>query len=253
MGVILNRLLQKWPYGGVVTSPWLHSLGVSNQLLKKYTTSHWLNSLGYGAYKRTGDTITWEGALNAIQTQLGKDLHIAGKTALELQGKAHFIPAQETQVILFSPTSAKLPKWLHHQDFNIIFEAHKASFLESDEGIASKRINGFELKISTAERAILEVLYLAPQHQSLQESKYLLENLTTLRPRVLQGLLDACTSIKVNRLFLLLAEHLQLPCVKHLNLDNVKLGSGNRSLIKGGQLHNKYKITIPHNLLTDES
>ena len=103
------------------------------------------------------------------------------------------------------------------------------------------------------ERAILEVLYLVPQKQGLEECRYLIEGLRTLRPKLLQTLLENCTSIKVNRLFLLFAEHLQLPCLQFLDIEKVNLGSGNRHLVANGKLDKKYLLTIPKNLFDDET
>lgn len=253
MSVKLHKMLQEWPSGGVVSSQWLEKLNISKQLRRHYISSKWIESFGRGAFKRVGDRVTWEGALSSIQHQLNIAVHIAGKTALEIQGYAHFVSLKDSRITLFSPTSVNLPKWFNKNKLGIKVESHQASFLKTEVGISTKSINGFALKISSPERAIFEVLYLVPHHQSLEESKHLMGNLATLRPKIVQQLLDACGSIKVKRLFLLLAEHEQLPCLKHLNLDALALGSGNRTLIKGGYLHPKYKITIPKTLLTNET
>jgi hypothetical protein len=77
--------------------------------------------------------------------------------------------------------------------------------------------------------------------------------LLTLRPKLVQQLLESCSSIKVKRLFLLLAEELKLPWVKKLNLDKIDLGSGDRTLVKGGKLHPKYRLTLPADLFDEGS
>ena len=248
----LNILLQKWPYCGIATSEWLDYLGIYKQLRNRYVASHWIESFGHGAFKRIGDTVAWEGALSAIQYQLKQSIHIGAKTALEFHGFAHFIPFHETQITLFSHYPLKLPKWFSQSKLHLKINYYSSSFLKTDVGIDEKNIRGFKLKISSPERAIFEVLFLTPHHQSIQESKYLMEGLRTLRPQMVQKLLDHCTSFKVKRLFLLLAEQEQLPCLEFLNLKNVKLGIGNRTLVKGGVLNKKYKITIPANLFSHE-
>ena len=72
-----------------------------------------------------------------------------------------------------------------------------------------------------------------------------MEGLTTLRPRVVQSLLENCVSVKVKRLFMLLAEN-----CKHLgrkvDLAKVDFGKGKRTLVKGGRFDPKYKITVPN-------
>jgi hypothetical protein len=82
-------------------------------------------------------------------------------------------------------------------------------------------------------------------------AKLLMAALTNLRPSLVQRLLKECRSIKVKRLFLLLAEELKLPWVKKLNLEEVELGTGARTLIKGGKMHSKYLLTVPAHLFDD--
>lgn len=249
----LNTLLQKWPNGGIVTAEWLDSIGIYKQLRKKYIDSHWIEPFGHGAFKRAGDSISWAGALNAIQNQDKRPIHIGGKTALELQGYGHFVPLRETRLTLFSNKPLKLPKWFSSEQLEITINYHSSSFLKTDIGIEYKKIKGFDLQISSIERAIFEILFLVPYSQSLQESKYLMENLLTLRPQIIQELLENCKSFKVKRLFLLIAEYEKLPCLEFIDLKNIQLGIGNRSLIKGGHLNKKYKITIPKDLFSYES
>ena len=53
---------------------------------------------------------------------------------------------------------------------------------------------------------MLELLHLVPEKEPFDEAKLLMEGLTTLRPSVLQPLLENCNSVKAKRLFLSLAE-----------------------------------------------
>jgi len=53
----------------------------------------------------------------------------------------------------------------------------------------------------------MEVLYAVPQVDSYEEARLLMEGLITLRPRVVQSLLEKCASVKVKRLFMLLKAH----------------------------------------------
>ena len=101
------------------------------------------------------------------------------------------------------------------------------------------------MKISTPERASLEMLYLVPHTQSVEEAWLLMEGLVSLRPRLVQSLLAACNSIKVRRLFLYLAEHHGHPWFERLDVAALDLGVGNRSIVAGGRLDSKYHITIP--------
>jgi Transcriptional regulator, AbiEi antitoxin, Type IV TA system len=115
-------------------------------------------------------------------------------------------------------------------------------------GLTDRRFGELELKISTPERASLEMLYLVPHSQSIEEAWLLMEGLVALRPRLVQSLLVACNSIKVRRLFLYLAEQHQHPWFDRLDINAIDLGVGNRSIVRGGRLDPKYQITVPTNL-----
>ena len=71
--------------------------------------------------------------------------------------------------------------------------------------------------INTPERAILECLNLSDASSNLLDIYYIMESLTTLRPKLLQTLLERCTSQKVKRLFLYMAEKAVHPMVSILN------------------------------------
>ena len=61
----------------------------------------------------------------------------------------------------------------------------------------------------------------------------------------MQSLLERCASVKVKRLFMVLAESCQHPWVKKLDLSKVDFGKGKRMLVRGGRLDSKYNITVP--------
>jgi Transcriptional regulator, AbiEi antitoxin, Type IV TA system len=63
---------------------------------------------------------------------------------------------------------------------------------------------------------VLEMLHLAPREFDIVEAAHIFEGLVTLRPTLMQSLLDACGSIKVKRLFLYLAERAGLPSAEGL-------------------------------------
>ena len=98
----------------------------------------------------------------------------------------------------------------------------------------------------------MECLYLAPENFDLLECYELMENLNDLRPSLVQELLEACTSIKVKRLFLFMAERHNHSWFKHINLSKIDIGKGKRSLVKGGVYQSKYQITIPRTLANNE-
>ena len=75
----INKLVKQWPRGTVGTAAHLKSWGYSYDLLKKYKESGWIDSFGRGAYILSGDKVEWLGALFALQSQLGLNIHAGGK------------------------------------------------------------------------------------------------------------------------------------------------------------------------------
>ncbi|MEM9388171.1 MAG: type IV toxin-antitoxin system AbiEi family antitoxin domain-containing protein [Pseudomonadota bacterium] len=102
--------------------------------------------------------------------------------------------------------------------------------------------------MSTAERAILELLDELPKHETFESVDVIMEGLHTLSPHRLQKLLEACSSIKVIRLFFLFAERHAHPWRKQLDETKFRLGSGKRVIATGGRLGRKYQITVPEAL-----
>ena len=120
-----------------------------------------------------------------------------------------------------------------------------SSFNAMDAGLTQKDLRSYAVTISTPERAIMEVMYGLPRDASFEEVALLMEGLTTLRPRMLQVLLEQCHSVKVKRLFMYLAEDCNHAWVKKLDVSKVDFGKGKRMLVKGGRFNAKYSITVP--------
>ncbi len=242
----LNQLIMNWPKGTVRLTSYLHKLGYPKDSVNKYVNSGWLESLGYGAFKLAGDSTGWEGALFALQSQKKLTIHAGGKTALQLKGYAHYLNRKHSTIFLFGSPQDHLPKWFRSQDWyktisyfatNSLDYSNKIYFSEYTE-------NGINIKISSLELAALELLFLVPQHQSFDEASKLIEGLTTLRPKLLQQLLEKCNSVKVKRSFLFMAEKHKHPWFKELNIKRINLGKGKRMIVKNGTFDKKYNITV---------
>ena len=244
----LNPLIADWPVGAVYATSWLKKSGFSDQLLNRYKKSHWLTSVGSGALKRAGDEVTYQGAVYALQKQLDSSIHIGAKTALALQGKAHYLQLGNVTATLFGGSEAKLPRWFNKADWNVKTDYYSTSFLPPELGLVDLELKTFTVKISSPARAIMECLYLAPDKQDLMECYELLESLTNLRPQQVQALLEACTSVKVKRLFLFLAERAKHSWFEYLDLTKIDLGAGKRSITPNGVFNKKYQITVPKEL-----
>jgi hypothetical protein len=244
----INQLLQNQPSGVVLLSSWLAEQGYSLDLQKRYRRSNWLESLGSGAMKRTGDKVDFTGALYAIQAQKGMSIHIGAKSALAFLGKAQYLELDTQKVLLFGAKDERLPTWFNQYSWGVDVSYHSSSFLPRELGITTKDLPTFKLSISGAARAMMECLYLVPEEQSLVECYELMESLNNLRPVLVQKLLEQCTSVKVKRLFLYLAEKAKHAWFDYLQLDEIDLGKGKRSLVNKGTYISKYQITVPKEL-----
>lgn len=241
----INRLLSSQPPGVVYLSSWLTENGFSTQLLNRYKKSNWLYSIGTGAWIRVGEKPTYEGALYALQQQAKSSVHLGGKTALSLLGKMHYLELSTQQIVLFGDSKEKLPAWFSNYDWGLKVNYYSSSFLPPKVGLQTLERSTFGLQISNPIRALLECLYLAPKKQELLECHEIMEGLNNLRPKQVQELLEQCSSIKVKRLFLYMAEKSQHDWFKYINLEKIDIGKGKRSLIKGGVYIAKYGITVP--------
>lgn len=244
----LNLLLQNWPAGTVATQAWLTEIGFSSKLANWHIGSGWLERLGRGAFIRPGNEVTWQGGLYALQSQLSLTVHAGGRTALELIGRAHFVPlGKRKTVFLISDTAEQLPKWFRSYDWLADIRHSSISLYDSipEKASISLGVGTFPIVLSSAERAVMEVIHMMRTNHGIEHVHNLMEGLTTLRPSLVQQLLEQCRSIKVKRFFLWSAETAGHDWFKRLDVDRVDLGKGKRQLYTGGVMNGKYLITVP--------
>ena len=222
--------------------------GYSLDLQKQYKKSQWFDSIGTGALIRHGDQVDYLGGIYALQSQLGLSVHPAGKTALSLQGKAHYLELSAKKVQLFGGKDDRLPLWFKKRDWNLNVECKLTSFLPPELGLVEIEYKSFKIKVSSPARALVECLYLAPKYQPLLEVFELMEGMNNLRPASVQNLLEGCSSVKVKRLFLYMADKAGHEWLNFINLDKVDLGAGKRCIVSEGAYVSKYQITVPKEL-----
>jgi hypothetical protein len=241
----LNVLLSEWPKGAVVTLSLLKGRGYSRQLIDKYKLSRWITPVGKGAYQRYQDDIDWFGGLYGLQSA-GCKVHVGAKTAMELQGLAHYLAPKLPRCFLFSPTGSRLPKWFSDYDWDleVIYKTTNLFPGVEDLSFTEYSYKEFTIHISAPERAGLEMMYHIPEKQGFNEAYRIMENLATLRPELVQKLLLACRSVKVKRLFMYMAEKIGHDWLEELHPDKIDFGSGKRVIVKNGILDKKYQITV---------
>jgi hypothetical protein len=251
----IKRLISQWPRGTVSAASYLNTLGFSYDLLVRYKKSGWIQSFGRGAYILYGDKVEWSGALYALQTQLGLHVHPGGKTALELKGCAHYLPSGKRKVFLYGPQGQVLPNWFKGERLGVDIAMTRTNLFpgDSQEGFSEFIEKDFLMRISSPERAAMEMLHLVPGKISFEEALLIMENLVSLRPDMVQRLLAMCRSIKVKRLFMYTAERQGHSWVSDLDLSKIDLGKGKRMIVPNGKYDRKYLITVPRDSFAEAS
>ncbi len=214
--------------------------GVSTKLAAYYAAAGWLVRLGQGVYAFPADEVSAHGAIKFLQNRVA-GLHVAGKSALALQGVRHNLASRE-QLVLWGDVRYALPAW-----FVSRFPARYVSaqlFDWPDQALAAKSLTtppGVTegLHVSVIERAVLELLYDVGTHQGLEEARNLFEGLTNPRKEMLGRLLTCSTSVKTVRLFLTWARETKLVDVEALQQQyTLPVGSDKRWMtrLKDGTL-----------------
>lgn len=271
----LNYLAHHLPEGLLVDAAWLSNRGYSSSLRSQYVAAGWLEQPARQVYRRPGGPLLWQHVVISLQTLLGHSLTVGGRTALELQGYAHYLVHQTKEVHLYGPE--RPPTWLNKLRLGVRFLYHNSQKLFGSEEVlppikdlASNVHAGrstdadsphggltgqpwgqwdWPLTLSTPERAVLELLDELPERESFHQVDKLMEGLSNLSPRRLQKLLSDCRSVKVKRLFLFFADRHQHAWAKRVKKDDIDLGKGKRMLVKGGKLNSTYQITVPEDLV----
>lgn len=245
----ISRLIQESPKGLVLLSSWLVSKGYSYELQQRYRKSGWFKSIGKGAMLKSEDSFILSGALSAMQFQANLNIHVGGRSALELQGSTHYLQLASQEITLFAPGRTELPPWFTNNNWDASVILFKTSLFNNDSvGLTEYRTNEIKTNISNPARAMCECLSLCPDDFPLSEAFELMEGLSSLRPKQVQELLEECKSIKVKRLFLYFAERAGHSWFKYIDQSKINLGSGNRSLVANGVLTPKYGLVLPNEL-----
>ncbi len=271
----LYLLEKELPEGLLVDSAWLEQQGIASNLRAYYVKAGWLEQPVRSLYRRPRGRLGWQQVVISLQTLLGKPLVIGGRTALELQGYAHYLALDVHTVCLYGPDNP--PSWLARLDLPQRFVYRNSARLFRDEPRAHNPTNlarlhrsedrrSFEplqrrgltsvawgqwdwtLVLSRPERAYLEMLDELPRHDSFHLADKLMEGAVNFSPRRLQKLLVKCNSVKVKRLFFFFADRHRHSWLKRLDKTAVEFGRGKRVLVKGGRLEPDYLITVPKDI-----
>ena len=263
---------------------WFTRMGYPSPLRSRYVASGWLEPVTRGVFRRPLHTpgvedvsvpLRWQQVVVSLQLVLERPIVVGGRTALELQGFAHYASSRPPgEVHLYGDDPA--PGWLRKLPMATVFVFHNARKLFRSEPITDgvgrlkavladdarddvDAVHGsltwlrfgdgeWPIVLSTPERAVLELLDELPDKETFHQVDALMDGLANLSPKRMDGLLRECRSIKVRRLFLWFAERTGHAWLERIDREGVDLGSGKRMLARGGKLDPKYQITVPGDL-----
>lgn len=249
MATKIKQILDTYGTDGLLFSNWMNQQGLDSKEQHSYLKSGWLERISRGVYKIAGSSPTLFAAVSCYNTQLDKQCTIGARTALEIRGLSHYVPMGKPVAFLFTDNSQKLPEWLINGDWDMSVVYQTTSFVGNDLlGVETMTIEGRPLLVSSVERAIMEWLNMSDVADSILDIYYVMEMLTTLRPWLVQQLLERCTSVKVKRLFMYMAEKAHHQWINALQTEKIDFGSGRRMISPTGKYIRKYNMTIPTEL-----
>lgn len=240
---LIKRLQNELPRGFPVDLDGLRAIGVSPQAAARHAKDGWLVRIGHGVYALPGDEVTAHAAVTLLQRQV-QGLHIGGKSALGLHGVRHNLTAHET-LVLWSEDRFVLPRWFAERYPARAVHAHLFEWPSDDleqQTIVTPPGETRGLRVSTPERAALEMLYEVGVGESLEEARNVFVGLRNLRKDVTGRVLSCCKSVKAVRLFLTWARETKLLDVDRLREDYpLRVGSNKRWI---GRLKDGAMLTL---------
>ena len=242
----IGNLMLEHPSWELFFSEWLRKKGYSVQLVQKYVQNGWLCSLCRGVFYRANkQVLDAYGAMASYHAHVGNDIHIAAHSALEIYGYMHYVPMGKPQMMV-AVDGKYIPAWLQQDMFDRQIIPFRSEALPVEH--YAFNYQGQMLPISTPERAFMECLLLAPKYYNYLDLYMLMEQLTGLRPMVVQQLLEQVSSYRAKRMFIYMAEKANHAWWEEVDISHIDMGSSKIYYSPTGKYISKYKITIPAEL-----
>jgi hypothetical protein len=239
------------PEGQLVNRAWLQSRGADRPLVDSWLRSGKLAAVSHGIYRRPGPPLKWEQVVYSLN-EISICVHVGGRSALELQGLAHYVPLQGvTRVSLY--TTSRVPAWVQDFSADYRFTVYRRRLFKTlpSAAVVSKPFGAWDWPVpyATVELALLELLADVRQASDFDFADKFFESATVLRPALIRELLLSCSHVLAKRLFLWFAERHAHAWFKKLDTTGVDLGRGKRAVVKGGTLDREYQITVPRAMM----
>lgn len=260
----LQTLINEVPHGCIIDGAWLEDVGIGRRNARAYVKSGWLERIAHGVYRRPFPNsspdyvVNWDTVLRSLHWIMNYSIHIGGESALSHHGFNHDMPFRTTFVFVYGQP---LPTWIDRIPCRTKFHRRAPTLFEGphDLGLVCDNPSGdtvptrWPLWYSTPERALLEALAEVPHEVDLYRVDKVVGSMHWISADRFNKLLQACTSFKVRRLFCVFAERHDHAWWPKINLQDLDLGKGERSLVRwGGKRHPKFRITLPPEFIGPE-
>ena len=200
---LINGLLRGVSHEKPLDLTMLRKSGISPALAAHYARTGWLERLTTGVYCVAGARLDRDQSLIFLQGRI-EGLHVGGRTALAWQGVRQYLEAQE-RLTMWAAARGDLPEWFTERFPGSLKSLSLFDDATKKAGIITPPAVTDGVRVSSRERALLELLREVRTALQLQEARELFFATLGLRAAVLGELLTGCTSVKTVRLFLMLA------------------------------------------------
>ena len=245
-----SSLEQTLAEGQLVNRDWLLQRGFNRPRVDYFLRAGKLESVSRGVYRRPGPPLKWEHLVYSL-TEIGYPVHVGGRSALELQGLAHYLPSGGIRRIDLYGSSC-VPKWVvnYPAEFRFVVRTRRLFDELPRDTVKPKPFGSWDWPIAYAvpELAMFELLSEVKDVADYAVADKFFEAATNFRPEILHALLHACFQVKAKRLFLWFSDRHKHDWRQALKTDNINLGKGKRMLVKGGVFDSTYQITIPREM-----
>ena len=239
------------PEGQAVNRKWLNAHGFDRPAIDYYLRSNIIVPLCRGIYRKPGPRLKWEHVVYSL-LELGYTVHVGHKRALQFHGYAHFLQLDgESAVTLY--TERKTPQWPFELELTTKLERlSRNPFPETyNRGIEKVPFGSWDWEIpySSPERAFIELCSTLDTGVDIVNADKSFEGAGSLRPKLLQDLLENTRQVKAKRLFLWFARRNAFLWFSEINIDKIELGSGKRQIVANGVYDSEFQITVPKELM----
>ena len=246
----MEPIEQVLPEGLLVNREWLREKGFDRPAIDYYLRSGKLVSVCRGIYRKPGPQLKWEHVVYSL-LELGYTIHVGHEQALQFHGYAHFLEfGGGSAVTLYA--EGKTPQWPFQLELTTKLERlSRNPFSEMYNGGIEKVPFGswdWEIPYSTPERAFIEMCSTLDTEVEIVSADKTFEGAGSLRPKLLQILLENTRQVKAKRLFLWYARRHAFPWFSQINIDKIELGSGKRQIVTNGVYDSEFQITVPRGL-----